>query len=149
MLGCDALHWDYAVGKKTDVPELAIGKAVSCLMNSGGGWLLIGIDDDKNILGLENDFQVIRKSNKDGFQLHFNGIIKKYIGIINRQFLKMYFEEKDGKLVSIVRIMQSPDPVYLKNQGKTIFYARFGNECQPLDVDVAANYIAKHFKSSK
>jgi len=144
-----SMCWDYAAGKKSDIPELAIAKAVSCLMNSEGGWILVGIDDNKNVLGLEKDFQVIRKPNKDGFQLQFNGIIKKFVGVINRQYLEMYFEDKDGKTIAIVKVLKSPHPVYLKNEGKTSFYIRLGNECQPLDIDTANEYVSKHFGNLK
>lgn len=35
-------------------------KSIPALMNANGGELIIGIDDDKNVVGIEYDFEVIR-----------------------------------------------------------------------------------------
>ncbi len=37
-------------------------KTIAAFGNTDGGIFLIGVDDDKNILGLENDFQTLKKS---------------------------------------------------------------------------------------
>jgi predicted HTH transcriptional regulator len=48
---------------------MVIAKSIVCFLNSRkGGTLLIGVADDKSILGLENDFKKspLRNKNEDG-----------------------------------------------------------------------------------
>ena len=38
-------------------------------MNAEGGTLFIGVDDDGKILGLMEDYQILKKKNSDGFEI--------------------------------------------------------------------------------
>ena len=60
--------------------EYAIAKTIAAFLNSEGGDLFIGIDDEHNALGLEDDIQTLSNNNLDGFNLHLVGIIRNYIG---------------------------------------------------------------------
>ena len=59
--------------------EHSITKNVNAFLNSGGGTLLVGVDDDGIVLGLENDYKTF-KNGKDGFLLHFDDIINNTLG---------------------------------------------------------------------
>ncbi len=96
-------------------------KTLVAFANSSGGTLLIGIDNDKNIIGLENEYnsssQKLQYPNRDGFGLFFDEIIRTFIGdsfssLMNRRFLK--FPEGD---LLIVKVEPSPNEVFLlKNE---------------------------------
>jgi len=53
-----SLRWDYRQEKLNPILEDVIIKTVAAFGNSDGGILLIGVDDDKNILGLQNDYNL-------------------------------------------------------------------------------------------
>ena len=63
--------------------------------------------------------------------------------------MEIYFTEKDSKIIAVIRIFKSSEPIYVQNEGKPHFFARFGNECQPLEVDEATKYVATHFRRQK
>jgi predicted HTH transcriptional regulator len=50
--------------------EKVISKTIAVFVNSEGDTLFIGVDDDDdgNVVGLENDFQVLKKKNIYGFE---------------------------------------------------------------------------------
>jgi predicted HTH transcriptional regulator len=49
--------------------EKVISKTIAAFMNSEGDTLFIGVDDDDgNVVGLENDFQLLKKKNIYGFE---------------------------------------------------------------------------------
>jgi len=145
-----SMSFDIREGKKSDLVEIALAKAVACFMNSEGGTLLIGIGDNKEVLGLDRDFEVIRKPNTDGFELHFNGLVKRYLSPKeSRRCVKLSFSTLDGKSIAVARVDRSQRPVFVKSEGKTLFFARFGSECTPLDIDDATKYIADHFRRQK
>ena len=141
-----SLCWDYKKNKKDKLMEFTIAKTVSAFMNTEGGYLLIGIGDDKQILGLEKDFAVIRTPNKDGYELHFTNVINKYLGKENRPYSKIWFETLDGKIIAVVKVNKSPNPVYAKSKEKEEFYIRLGNSSHPLNVREATAYIKNHWQ---
>ena len=52
--------------------SIPIIKNVAAFMNTAGGTLLVGINDDGKVLGLDADYAVMKKPNTDGFELIFN-----------------------------------------------------------------------------
>lgn len=92
-------------------------KTLVAFANSNGGVLLIGVDNEKNIVGIETEFNSkspkLRYPNRDGYGLYFDDLIGNYIGdsfssLMSRKFLK--FAEGD---VLIVNVAQSPNEVFL------------------------------------
>ena len=49
-------RWNMRAGKRDDAMETVIAKTVAAFMNSGGGTLLIGVDDDGRLIGLGPDY---------------------------------------------------------------------------------------------
>lgn len=141
-----SLCYDYQKNNKNKDVEFAIAKSVAAFLNSNGGYLFIGVKDDKTILGLEKDFSLLNKATKDLFELHFTNIVNKYLGAENRPCVTMRFAEIGGKTVSVVIIpKRAPREVYLTLEGQPFFYIRSGNSSQPLDVKQATTYIKEHW----
>jgi len=66
-----SLRWDVCDGCVNKKLEEVIIKTVAAFTNSDGGTLLIGVDDDGNVLGLENDYAALGNADKDKFELHW------------------------------------------------------------------------------
>jgi hypothetical protein len=67
-----SLMWDYrkqAVNKELYEPVM---KNLAGFMNTAGAWLLIGVGDDGEVLGIEPDFTGLKKKDVDGFENVFN-----------------------------------------------------------------------------
>jgi hypothetical protein len=137
--------WDYKKMQASREIKMETATAISSFMNTDGGFLLIGIDDDKNIIGLENDLAQTHK-NLDKFQLTFTNSINTYLGKVNRLLISIRFDKAEGKDVAIIRVKPSPHPVYLKcENNKEEFYIRSGNSSQRLDISDATQYIKEHW----
>ncbi|MEZ5341782.1 MAG: putative DNA binding domain-containing protein [Acidimicrobiales bacterium] len=71
-------------GGKFRVMEAMTLKTVAAFLNSyDGGTLLVGVTDDGEIAGLENDFATLRKEGKDDadlFLLHLNNLMRASMG---------------------------------------------------------------------
>jgi hypothetical protein len=126
-------------------------KTLVAFANSSGGTLLIGVDNNKKILGLENEYNSaspkLQYPNRDGFGLFFDEIIRNYIGdsfssLMNRRFLKFH----EGDLL-IVKVEPSPNEVFLlKNEE--------GKECEQLYIrnlssskELTGSELAKYIKN--
>jgi predicted HTH transcriptional regulator len=145
-----SLWWDFKLKNKNRTIELAVAKAVQSFLNSeDGGCLLIGVRDDKTLLGLEADFNVIEKLTTDAFELHFTNIIENYLGAENRPYVTMRFAERKGKQLAVVVIpKKAPKPVFLTVDGEPSFNIRSGNSSRPLNVKEATEYIRQHWEKT-
>ncbi len=68
----------YCLHRKSAKPEIEHSsfKNIAAFLNSEGGHLFIGVDDQGKLLGLDNDFQTFRDKNKeDAFRKHFDNLV--------------------------------------------------------------------------
>jgi predicted HTH transcriptional regulator len=118
--------------------EEAILKTVTAFLNSDGGILLIGVDDDGNILGLQNDYQTLKKKDRDGFELWLMGdLLLKSLGNDLAPQISVSFGIIETKEVCNVTVQPSPRPSFceIKNKGglsEECFFIRAGNQTKHL-----------------
>lgn len=143
--------WDMNEGGRNKELEQVILKAIAAFNNSQGGTLLIGVDDKKHILGLDNDYQVLKKQDNDGFQLRLEELIDGAFGSnFTASNIHVTFPKLEGKHICEVEIRRGTEPLYLdvadkhgKKERK--FYVRSGNSSKPQDVEQAAKYVSQRF----
>ncbi|MCD4745031.1 MAG: ATP-binding protein, partial [Bacteroidales bacterium] len=93
-------------------------KTIAAFINSDGGTLLIGIEDNKNVIGLENDFNTFKKSSDkiDEFQKHLDNLIENYMSNSAFPFLKFKFHEMSEGTVCEIRVKPNTKKhIILKN----------------------------------
>ncbi|MDD5689452.1 MAG: DUF262 domain-containing protein [Caldisericia bacterium] len=141
-----SIRWDYNENRVNKDLEKVILKTICGFLNSQGGTLLIGIDDDGNVVGIENDLMTIQKKDKDGyFQLLIN-MIHNFIGAEFSQYIDIKFQKYNEKVICILNIDKSPQPVFLTENNNKIFYTRMGNTTRPLDAEEQHSYIQLHWQ---
>lgn len=117
-------------------------KEICSFTNAEGGTLIIGVDDEKNVKGLERDFNLM-KGGKDDFELTLNQEIANHLGdAIASIYTRVNFEEVDGKTVCTVSVEPSSEPVYF---GDEEFIVRQGSSARPLKIDDATTYIQENW----
>ncbi|WP_051989681.1 AlbA family DNA-binding domain-containing protein [Gordonia soli] len=134
-------------GDKDARMEQVIVKTVSAFLNSDGGTLLIGVDDDGTPLGLEPDFGTLKVPDADRFELWLRDLLTTTLGQNTAAAVEITVEDIDSdagpRPVCRVATLASPRPVYLR-AGKNAapeFWLRTGNSTRQLTVDEAAEYI--------
>jgi hypothetical protein len=141
-----SLMWDYRRQMVNKALYEPVMKNVAGFVNATGGAVLIGVNDDGQVLGLDPDYQAIKKPDSDGFENVFNMAFNKMIGVEYRRFVDVTFPNIDGKEICAVSVRPSVQPAYLQARGNETFYLRAGNASVPLTVSQAARYIREHFK---
>jgi hypothetical protein len=137
-------RWDIRQGKKNPAIEHASLKTMAAFLNSEGGDLLIGVEDDGNILGVELD----NFPNDDKFLLHVWALIKASMGQEVSPYIKTTLEKFDEKTVCRVHCMPSPKPIFLRQKGfDESFYIRTGPSTASLEISEALKYIAARFET--
>lgn len=149
-----SLRWDYREEKVNKKLEEVIIKSISAFNNAEGGYLVIGIDDDKNILGLDNDYSSLKKNDADYFELHLRNLIGSAFTIrYTARKININFITIDNKEICVIKIEKGEYPIFLKTtdkNGKPIekFYVRSGNSSQEIEsLTEINNYIKVRFNS--
>jgi predicted HTH transcriptional regulator len=140
-----SLRWDYEHAAKSKVIERAVVKTIAGFANAKGGTLLIGIDDQGTVLGLEPDYLSLSKPNRDGFELQLTQVLSAALGESVLTYLTVTFHDIGGKDVCHVAAGPSDHPVYLADEGKQALYARIGNLTKALPIDEAVKYVGSRW----
>lgn len=136
-----SIRYDYYRKATNRELEKVIAKTITGFMNAKGGKLIIGVDDDGNVLGLENDFKTLKHKNRDGYEREVFRIISTQLGHEACFSNHISFYNLNEKDVCLVDIEPSEKPVYVSDTENTTFYVRTGNATYPLTVKEAVNYL--------
>ena len=145
-----SIRWDYQLGTVNKELEKVIAKTVAAFANSEGGSLVIGVDDDGQVLGLENDYGSLN-GDRDRFELHLRNILNQNVGqAFVSKFVKVSFPLVAEREICVVEIEPSTTPIILKLKGKTgvdseKFYVRSGNSSQELSMSEFEQYRGDRF----
>ena len=74
------LRYDLKTHNYNKQVEFACLKTIAAFNNSSGGTLMIGVDDEGNALGLDNDYALM-EVDRDGFELHLYNLMNKNFGV--------------------------------------------------------------------
>lgn len=140
-----SLRWDYRQDKVNKALEHVIAKTISAFLNTEGGMLFIGVDDEGKILGLEKDYQTVSKNNSDGFVLLLTNLINQNFGKNAHRLLKINITGINENDVCIVNIEKSGRPVFLGKKSDEEFYIRASASSQPLSMSESYEYIQNHW----
>lgn len=136
-----SLKWDYKNNTTNKDLEKIILKSISAFANGQGGTLIIGVDDEGNILGLEKDYKCLNGT-KDEFELHLRNLINEYFGknfsISNIDVDFFIFDDKE---ICKVDILKSNKPLFLLEK----FYVRNGNSSRDLGIKEITEYLNERF----
>lgn len=105
--------------KKDDVSTKKIAEEISAFANTYGGYILLGIDDDKTISGC---------TNWNEQKIH-NVIHNSLTPIPNFDIKK--FKTKEKKIIFVIRIEEGTMPPYITNSGKV--YQRVSSGSFPIN----------------
>ncbi len=128
------LHKDQA-GKEIEVAWL---KGVVGFLNTTGGVLLIGVDDDGTIVGLERD----NFANDDKCLRHIDSLISAHIGLEFSRFIHFSIIEIADKKIVEIRCHASEIPAFLKKGEAEEFFIRTGPASRKLKPSQIIKYLA-------
>jgi len=136
------LRWNIKAERKDAAIEHANLKTIAAFLNSSGGTLLIGVNDDGKALGLNMD----KFPNDDRYLLHFWSLVKSSMGQDVSPFLDVAIKELDNEKLLRVSCQPSTRAVFLdfKNYGEE-FFIRIGPASASLNISESLKYIRDRF----
>ncbi|MFC1865794.1 Eco57I restriction-modification methylase domain-containing protein [Chloroflexota bacterium] len=139
-------RWDFKENRINKVLEQMILKTTAAFLNTDGGTLLIGVDDDGKILGLEHDYKTFgKKQNQDVYQNWLTTLLLREFGKDSAPLIQINIYMLGGKEICRVSSKPSSKPVYVKDGKGMNFYIRAGNSTRQLSTKEAVEYCRQHW----
>ena len=100
----------------------------------------MGVNDKGKILGLKKDYETLKKSDRDGFELHLRAIISQAYGQhFAAQRIEIFFPHVNKEEICVLKIKKGRTPIYTMTTDKNCgarqekFYIRMGNSCREIE----------------
>ena len=129
-------------GQNDPKMEHAVLKTLAAFLNSKGGTLFVGVNDDGEVVGLESD----NFPNEDKMALHLDNLIKDRLGGPVFAYVKTTFADVGGKRFLAIECAASNNPVFLKNATGEEFFIRAGASSPALPASHTHEYIQRRFQ---
>jgi hypothetical protein len=135
-------RWDLKQNTVSKIIEQIVVKTAAGFLNvESGGTLLLGVGDDGNVLGLENDYKTWgNKPNRDSFENWLTSLLLGEFGKDASPLIRITFHDIDGKDVCQVALKPSPRPIFVKDGNAEHLYIRTGNSTRLLTSREAIEY---------
>ncbi|MFW9970624.1 MAG: helix-turn-helix domain-containing protein [Candidatus Odinarchaeota archaeon] len=146
----ETFRYDVKTNQKNKARKKDVTKAIAGFLNHQGGVLLIGVDDDCQIKGLNRDLMTYGGENdiknRDNLLKDINFTCRKHLGTRVIGLLTITYETVDEEEIIMIEVSPSDEPLF---DDEDIFYLRNGPETITLVGQNLANYILKRFGRSE
>lgn len=137
---------------KTQAPGIGvkyiIAKAICGFLNSNGGVLFIGVNDNGNIQGLEKyDYSLFHGENeKDKLLLELDSLLTYFFDLSIKPLVNSSIEKVDNKDILVIVVTESYKPIFLRNKKNELvekeFYIRMNASTrQIVDNEEMVEYV--------
>lgn len=139
------LQWDVVQMQHSKALRMSAVETVAAFLNSEGGTLVLGIEDDGAVYGLDADLKLLGGA-RDKFQQVLVALIGDAIGPHVPPYYKIRFESVGNQLVCVVDVERGSERVFARTEKGEEFFIRSGNTTKSLDREQAQDYIEQHWR---
>jgi len=133
------LRWSLKENKMNHGVEIAWLKTVAAFLNSDGGRLLVGVDDQGMPLGIQAD----AFENEDKYLLHVNNLLQQHIGVEHAANVRFGLHPVTNLKVLLIECSAASRPVFLVDAGQESFYVRTGPGTRKLTMSEMLAYVVE------
>lgn len=137
-----SIRMNLKTGQKGKEIELAWLKAIVAFLNSKGGTLLIGVNDEGKVIGLEQDLF----ENDDLCLLHLKNLLNQHVGPEFSDSTTITLVASDQKKVAMLECRPANEPVFLKIGKNEEFYIRSGPSSTKLSPRQMVSFVQQKKK---
>lgn len=143
----DTLRYNIKTGAANDKDiYLDIVKSINAFANRDGGVILIGVDDNGKVIGIDHDLATFPEKKIDKLMNFFSNdlvVNKDIMGVEYSQLLDFYPKTLEEKQIFVVEVEPSNEPVYAR--GGDWFYIREGSIDKRLSPRETVTFIKLHW----
>jgi hypothetical protein len=148
------LSFDYTRNREVKSKEFDTMRAIDSFLNSEGGILIVGVADDKTIIGLKGDYSILPgdRKNFDGFENKVRNLIRtKYFrNSLVGELITLKRKQLYSNDICVMEIRKSDVPIFVYNdENRQQFFIRQGNSVNKLEGIELSHYIKRHVWTSE
>jgi len=133
-------------GQRDEEMESAVLKTLAAFLNTDGGTLVVGVEDDGSAAGIEADgFR-----SEDEMSRHLVNKVRDRMDVSAVTLMRLQFANHRGSRVFVVRCARSSVPFFVRDSKRATverFYIRTGPATTELSASKALSYIKRRFDS--
>lgn len=128
--------------------QAKVTKNIASFLNTDGGTLLLGVNDDGKPTGLDAELNRLKISKIEKYFKDLEQSITNYLGASVSKLIKFTHLVLEEKLIVVIDCQPSPSPIFMKGEFNQFqdFYLRRSSESVQLYGNDLLNYIQMHFK---
>ncbi len=141
-------RWDHKLKNRNKAMEDEVVKTVAGFANSKqGGTLLIGVRPDGSVVGLGQDFKLVRPQDADGFENWLTTLFATRIGKTPAADVRISMVPVSGHQVCVVLVDPSAEPIFDRDGKESVkFFVRINNSTRDMNVEETLNFARGRFK---
>jgi predicted HTH transcriptional regulator len=117
--------------------EIAWLKTVAAFLNSDGGRLVVGVDNEGVPLGIQAD----AFENEDKYLLHVNNLLQQHVGVEQSANVRFGLYPVGELKVLLIECSPASQPAFLVDAGQESFYVRTGPATRKLSMSEMLAYV--------
>jgi hypothetical protein len=133
----ETLEYDVRQNQRNDDVLQSSLKTIAGLLNADGGTLLVGVSDSGDVKGLNRDFTIMQRGNRDKFEQKIRNCLRDRFTPSPIGKVAVSFEELAEGTVCRVDVQKSNDIIHFDGD----IYVRDGNKTQKLEGPALTNWI--------
>jgi len=141
---------------KNHTSEVVIAREIAGFLNSKGGLLIIGVDENKGcgvkIVGIRDEFSKLKNKDccRDGYRrMIVDSVLRQYFPVefVNNlsDYVRISFVEREEKLLCLVEVAPCESPIFLVLNKNEHFFIRIDAEIREINERELALYCLKRF----
>ncbi|EKA7406929.1 N-6 DNA methylase [Vibrio parahaemolyticus] len=138
----DQVFQENANVKADENEQSKVIKNIASFLNSEGGTLLLGVEDDARVIGIERELKKLKIMKIEQYFKRIERKVVNQLGAKTSKLLSFDYVEIDEKTVAVIKCDKSPYPVF---QNKKDFVIRRTAESEALYGQEMLDYIRVNF----
>jgi type I restriction enzyme R subunit len=135
-------RWDIRENRPSKDMEDAVVKTIAGFLNTDGGTLLIGIGPDREVVGLDHDYQRVRPSNGDGFVNWLTTHLANAVGQAAVMHTRSRIVTHANHEICRIDVARSSKPVWAKtSKDDQVFFVRMNNSTRTMQGPGLVEYV--------
>ena len=141
-------RWNVPEQRRDKTMEQVIVETVAGMLNDRGGTLLIGVTDNREPVGLDDDYAQVKPPNADGYVNWLDTLFENHLGHPGANRLTIRIDRVNGHDVCRIDVPASSRPTWVKNKnGPNTLYQRRNNSTRAVPVAEEGAFITERFDS--
>jgi serine/threonine protein kinase len=104
------------LGELRKAVEHEVIETLAAFLNTDGGTLIIGVKDDRTIVGVEVDYPWVKSRSRDGWCLTFDHLVTHQLGAEVMEFINLQLQPWSDHTIAVIRCEPRPEPTWVGDE---------------------------------